>query len=106
MKWTLPADTREPAGRAAWRRGTCSCREGRVTNPRGAAAKSAAMSAALSGAVDLSALKARADAARQQQSKPAAAQSADEQPGAVFEVTEATFQSEVVERSLHQLVVV
>ncbi|WP_167175701.1 thioredoxin [Saccharomonospora amisosensis] len=60
------------------------------------------MSAALSGAVDLSGLKARADAARQQPSqggRPAAG-------GAVIDVTEATFQAEVVERSLQQLVVV
>jgi len=76
-----------------------------VTNPRGAAAKSAAVSAALSGAVDLSALKARADARQQQQSRPASTPGADE-GGAVFDVTEATFQADVVERSLQQLVVV
>ncbi|WP_246257674.1 tetratricopeptide repeat protein [Amycolatopsis anabasis] len=69
------------------------------------------MSAALSGAVDLSALKARADAARQQQAPPAAAPGAPKgdgaKPGAaVLDVTEATFQAEVVERSLKQLVVV
>jgi putative thioredoxin len=74
------------------------------------------MSAALTGAVDLSALKARADAARQQPTGPAGAPpgSADRAAGggpagagaAVIEVSEATFQAEVVERSLDQLVVV
>jgi putative thioredoxin len=73
------------------------------------------LSAALSGAVDLSALKARADAARQQpagspSAQPGAGQAAGAPPaaagGAVIEVTEATFQAEVVERSLNQLVVV
>ncbi|WP_414637469.1 tetratricopeptide repeat protein [Amycolatopsis sp.] len=63
------------------------------------------MSAALSGAVDLSALKARADAARQQPSSPSS-------PGAAggdavaLEVTEANFQPDVVERSLNELVIV
>ena len=66
------------------------------------------MSAALSGAVDLSALKARADAARQPPAAPppstdGAAPTVD---GAVFDVSEATFQAEVVERSMQQLVVV
>jgi putative thioredoxin len=71
------------------------------------------MSAALSGAVDLSALKARADAARQAPSKPATAPPAGgggAAPAAggpfVFEVTEATFQEDVVERSLQVPVVV
>ena len=72
------------------------------------------MSAALSGAVDLSALKARADAARQQQSRPASSdgdatvQGGDQgnAPSGVVDVTEATFQPEVVERSMRQLVVV
>ncbi|MEU5261255.1 tetratricopeptide repeat protein [Amycolatopsis sp. NPDC021455] len=82
-----------------------------MTQPRGSAAKSAALSAALSGAVDLSALKARAEAARKQPAPPAGAPapSGDGPPPsaeAVIDVTEATFQSEVVERSLHQLVVV
>ncbi len=86
-----------------------------MTQPRGSAAKSAALSAALSGAVDLSALKARADAARKQPATapPAPAQGDGAAPsagvgadGAVIEVTEATFQAEVVERSLHQLVIV
>lgn len=68
------------------------------------------MSAALSGAVDLSALKARADAARQAPSKPAAAPAGGDTPAAsgpfVFDVTEATFQADVVERSLQVPVVV
>lgn len=64
------------------------------------------MSAALSGAVDLSALKARADAARQQQSRPSEAAAPGDTKGNVIEVTEAGFQADVVERSLQQLVVV
>lgn len=71
--------------------------------------KTAALSAALSGAVDLGALKARADAARH----AAAAPSASAAPGAadtgsapwIVDVTEATFQS-VVEQSLQVPVVV
>jgi putative thioredoxin len=59
----------------------------------------------------LSALKARAEAARKQPAPPAGAPapSGDGPPPsgeAVIDVTEATFQSEVVERSLHQLVIV
>jgi len=82
-----------------------------VTQPRGSAAKSAALSAALSGAVDLSALKARADAAQRQPAPSAGPAGGDGPPrpasgDAVIDVTEATFQAEVVERSLHQLVVV
>ncbi|QFU87033.1 thioredoxin [Amycolatopsis sp. YIM 10] len=83
-----------------------------MTHPRGSAAKSAALSAALSGAVDLSALKARADAARQQRPAPSSPPPADgdgppaPSAGAVLEVSEATFQADVVERSLKQLVVV
>jgi putative thioredoxin len=71
------------------------------------------MSAALSRAVDLSALKARADAARQagaagatQGGQPAPAQGANPGGPNVIEVTEATFQAEVVERSLQVPVVV
>lgn len=64
------------------------------------------MSAALSGAVDLSALKARADAARQQQAQPTQAASSGGAQGNVIDVTEAGFQADVVERSLRQLVVV
>ncbi|WP_410574038.1 tetratricopeptide repeat protein [Amycolatopsis sp. cmx-4-61] len=82
-----------------------------MTQPRGSAAKSAALSAALSGAVDLSALKARAEAAQRQPAPPAGPAGGDGPPrpaagGAVIDVTEATFQAEVVERSLRQLVVV
>ncbi|HET6707529.1 tetratricopeptide repeat protein [Amycolatopsis sp.] len=85
-----------------------------MTQPRGSAAKSAALSAALSGAVDLSALKARAEAAQRQPAPPAGPAGGGDGPprpgsgesGAVIDVTEATFQAEVVERSLRQLVVV
>lgn len=61
------------------------------------------MSATMSGAVDLSALKARADAATSPQPPPGGA------PGGtqlVFDVTEQTFQAEVVERSMSMPVVV
>jgi putative thioredoxin len=70
------------------------------------------MSAALSGAVDLSGLKARADTARRQPPAPSgpgappAAESSAVDGAAVFEVSEATFQADVVERSMDQLVVV
>jgi putative thioredoxin len=70
------------------------------------------MSAALSGAVDLSALKARADAANRQpaQSVPAAPvpDGAPAPSGGPFviDVTEATFQAEVVDRSLQVPVIV
>jgi putative thioredoxin len=68
------------------------------------------MSAALSGAVDLSALKARAEAASQAKAAPAAPVSADgaAAPASSFviEVTEATFQAEVVDRSLQVPVIV
>nr|WP_156076917.1 tetratricopeptide repeat protein [Saccharothrix sp. NRRL B-16314] len=68
------------------------------------------MSAALSGAVDLGALKARADAARQRATAPppppGGAGGSDAGPSPwVLDVTEATFQS-VVERSLDVPVVV
>jgi putative thioredoxin len=74
--------------------------------------KTAALSAALSGAVDLGALKARADAARQRPTAQAAAPgapapdagAADGSPW-IVEVTEQTFQS-VVEQSLQVPVVV
>lgn len=73
-------------------------------NPR----QTAALSAALAGAVDLSALKARADATRTQQVRPGGGQQANgEGAGSwVIEVTEATFQTDVVERSLEVPVVV
>jgi len=74
--------------------------------------KSAALSAALSGAVDLGALKARADAARQRPAAapptaPGAPSGADTNGASpwVLDVTEATFQS-VVERSMEIPVVV
>ncbi|WP_198545383.1 MULTISPECIES: tetratricopeptide repeat protein [Amycolatopsis] len=65
------------------------------------------MSAALSGAVDLSALKARAEASRNQPPSGAGQPGGASAPPSdtVLEVTEATFQS-VVELSLNQLVVV
>ena len=68
-----------------------------------------ALSAALSGAVDLSALKARAEAAgRAPAGAPAASGApAGGSPGEfVFDVTEANFQTDVVERSLQVPVVV
>ncbi|WP_033291930.1 tetratricopeptide repeat protein [Amycolatopsis jejuensis] len=80
-----------------------------MTHPRGSAANSAALSAALSGAVDLSALKARAEAGRNQPPSPPPPPSDGSAPpssGAVLDVSEATFQADVVERSLNQLVVV
>ncbi|HWE89623.1 MAG TPA: tetratricopeptide repeat protein [Pseudonocardiaceae bacterium] len=68
------------------------------------------MSAALSGAVDLSAVKARADAARDAQQRPAAANGTAAEAGSagaqVIEVTEATFQAEVIDRSAQIPVVV
>ncbi|HEX2130702.1 MAG TPA: thioredoxin [Actinophytocola sp.] len=67
------------------------------------------MSAALSGAVDLSALKARADAATNAPPPGPGQQPAGEPStnGAfVFDVTEDTFQTEVVERSLQVPVIV
>ncbi|MEV6244485.1 tetratricopeptide repeat protein [Lentzea sp. NPDC051838] len=71
--------------------------------------KTAALSAALSGAVDLGALKARADAARQAAATPAAsAGGAPADNGSapwIVDVTEASFQA-VVEQSLQVPVVV
>ena len=68
------------------------------------------MSAAMAGAVDLSALKNRADAAARAASQPAAPQGEGEnarpEGAAIVDVTEATFQSEVVERSMQVPVVV
>lgn len=71
--------------------------------------QTAASSAAISGAVDLSALKARADAAGRvpptgQGRAPAAAEGTGGQR--VFDVTEQSFQAEVVQRSMHVPVVV
>lgn len=62
-----------------------------------------AVSAALSGAVDLSALKARADSAGQQQARGRAAGGGGQW---VLDVTEQSFQADVVERSLQVPVVV
>jgi putative thioredoxin len=69
--------------------------------------KTAALSAALSGAVDLGALKARADAARQSAAAPTAASPAADNGSApwIVDVTEASFQA-VVEQSLQVPVVV
>ena len=68
------------------------------------------MSAALSGAVDLSGLKARAEAANKPQSAPSATDEASAPAGPrsewVIDVSEATFQAEVVERSLEVPVIV
>jgi putative thioredoxin len=69
------------------------------------------MSAALSGAVDLSGLKARAEAANKQPSAPSGTGGGDGAPAGprsewVIDVTEETFQAEVVERSLQVPVIV
>ncbi|HEV3356629.1 MAG TPA: tetratricopeptide repeat protein [Pseudonocardiaceae bacterium] len=69
------------------------------------------MSAALSGAVDLSGLKARAEAANKQPSTPSGTGGGDGVPAGprsawVIDVTEETFQAEVVERSLQVPVIV
>nr|WP_189053342.1 tetratricopeptide repeat protein [Longimycelium tulufanense] len=79
-----------------------------VTRPDPRQQSAAALSAAFSGAVDLSAVKARAEAARQAAAQPApAAGEAVPAPGsAVVDVTEANFQQEVVERSMQVPVVV
>ncbi len=75
--------------------------------------QTAALSAALSGAVDLSALKARAEATSRQpdqaSSAPASSPGTPGEPSAggfVIDVTEETFQADVVERSLQVPVIV
>jgi putative thioredoxin len=76
------------------------------TDPR-AAAQQAQMAASLAGAVDLAAVKARSDAAaRAQAAPPPSAEAPVGEPGsAVVDVTEATFQSEVLDRSFQVPVV-
>src|SRR5215204_6339776 len=75
-------------------------------DPR-AAAQQAQMAAAMAGAVDLAAVKARSEAAaRAQNAPPPGAGGPDGAPGAaVVDVTEATFQSEVLDRSFQVPVV-
>jgi putative thioredoxin len=69
--------------------------------------QTAALSAALSGAVDLSGLKARAEAANKAPAPVSASTPAPSSDGSfAIEVTEETFQAEVVERSLHVPVIV
>src|SRR3954464_14851317 len=75
-------------------------------DPR-AAAQQAQMAAAMAGAVDLAAVKARSDAAARAQAAPppSAAVPAGAPGSAVVDVTEATFQSEVLDRSFQVPVV-
>src|SRR3954470_12560458 len=75
-------------------------------DPR-AAAQQAQMAAAMAGAVDLAAVKARSDAAARAQTAPppSAAVPAGAPGSAVVDVTEATFQSEVLDRSFQVPVV-
>jgi putative thioredoxin len=75
--------------------------------------QTAALSAALSGAVDLSALKARAEATQRQPDQASSApppspdgSAAPSAGGFIIDVTEETFQSDVVERSLQVPVIV
>lgn len=72
--------------------------------------QTAALSAALSGAVDLSGLKARAEANANAGRAPTAPRAGGEQSASdgtyIIDVTEATFQAEVIERSLQVPVVV
>jgi putative thioredoxin len=64
------------------------------------------MAASLAGAVDLAAVKARSEAAaRAQSAQPSATTPAGAPGGAVVDVTEATFQSEVLDRSFQVPVV-
>jgi len=69
-------------------------------NPR----QTAALSAALSGAVDLSALKARAEAAARPRDNAGGGAAGDGQT--VIDVTEASFQAEVVDRSMQVPVII
>ncbi|WP_199580464.1 tetratricopeptide repeat protein [Blastococcus sp. TBT05-19] len=75
-------------------------------DPR-AQAQQAQMAAAMAGAVDLAAVKARSDAAARAQAAPppSASAPAGAPGGAVVDVTEATFQAEVLDRSFQVPVV-
>jgi putative thioredoxin len=75
-------------------------------DPR-AQAQQARMAAAMAGAVDLAAVKARSDAAARAQAAPppTAAAPAGDPGSAVVDVTETTFQSEVLDRSFQVPVV-
>jgi putative thioredoxin len=75
-------------------------------DPR-AQAQQAQMAAAMAGAVDLAAVKARSDAAARAQAAPPPSPSAPAGApgGAVVDVTEATFQAEVLDRSFQVPVV-
>ena len=96
-------DARQPDGPGPGP-GTSRARMEHVTRPD--PRKTAALSAALSGAVDLGALKARADAARQAAVAPPASPGADNGTAPwIVDVTEASFQA-VVEQSLQVPVVV
>ncbi|PXW33397.1 UNVERIFIED_CONTAM: putative thioredoxin [Williamsia faeni] len=87
-----------------------------MTRPQQSQQAAARAAAAMSGAVDLSVLKERAEAQRAQANRPtpppAAASSSAPGPGggaafpAVYDVTEETFETEVVARSSQVLVVV
>ncbi len=83
-------------------------RQGATKNSAQAAAQTAALSSALAGAVDLSAIKARAEAANRTASagSPAAAGPDGSASQWIIDVTEQTFQADVLERSLQVPVVV
>ncbi|SDF68283.1 tetratricopeptide repeat protein [Pseudonocardia oroxyli] len=74
-------------------------------NPR-QAAQTAALSSAMAGAVDLSALKARSEAAARAQAAPAGAAPAATAGQYVIDVSEQSFQNDVLERSLQVPVIV
>ncbi|SFC59982.1 putative thioredoxin [Klenkia taihuensis] len=81
-------------------------RPGQPTDPR-AAAQQAQLAASLAGAVDLAAVKARSDAAARAAAAPppSAAAPAGAPGAAVVDVDEATFQTEVIDRSFQVPVV-
>ncbi|EWM16176.1 thioredoxin, partial [Kutzneria sp. 744] len=96
-----------PVSRTRGQPSAGSCQDGTVTrpNPR----QSAALSAALSGAVDLSGLKAKADATTRAPAAPAAGgppAAATPAGEFVIAVSEASFQDDVVERSMQVPVIV